>query len=315
MTQNGRTADPQRFKTPSLETVASIVVRETGSSVSQVDPLEHGSVNRSFLVTTETTRLVARINESSELPRFQKEAWAIAHALAAGVPVPEVVAFGTDHELSYIIESYIDGRRGDGVLSAKRTAMWREIGRLLRRIHTVSVAGFGEDFADMTSGGSANWERYLDYNIGALTPADPLLTRGILTTSDQERLRRSFEGLRGLPTNFGLSHGDMSASNVIDGNDKLHVIDWGEANAHFVPHFDLGVILEDSLESSSPELRQLLEGYGLDEAAFRALLPDVIALRTLIRIDKIRWAIDQQPERAQARVADLKRFEERVGAK
>jgi fructosamine-3-kinase len=314
MTQNGRPADPQRFKTPSPERVASIVVRETGSSIRQVEQLDHGSVNRSFLVTTGTTRVVARINEFGELPRFQKEAWAITQASTAGVPVPNVVGVGNDQELSYIIESYIDGRRGDVIPSAERPAMWREIGRLLKRIHTVSVAGFGEDFADMTSGGATNWERYLDYNLSALTPADPLLARGFLTTSDQDKLRRSFEGLRGLPRHFGLSHGDVSPSNVIEGNGGLHVIDWGEANAHFVPHFDLGIILEDSLDSSSPEFGQLLEGYGLDEAAFRALVPDVIALRTLIRIDKIRWAIDRRPERAEARAADLKRFEERVGA-
>ena len=75
-----------------------------------------------------------------------------------------------------------------------------------------------------------------------------------------------------------------------------------------MPHFDLGIIIEDSLDVRSREFDQLLVGYGLDQASFEALSPDVRALRLLIRTDKIRWALDRRPDRLAARSRDLFRF-------
>jgi aminoglycoside phosphotransferase (APT) family kinase protein len=211
-----------------------------------------------------------------------------------------------------MIESYVEGPSGDTFSAGEQRSAWREIGTLLKRIHTVPVGGFGEELRDMSHGGSTNWNHYLDYNLAALGDNDPLLTKEILDKSTQQRLKSSFEKLKSIPMRFGLSHGDMSLKNVISHGGRLHVIDWGEANAHFVPQLDFGVILEDSLDSGSPEFAQLLAGYELDLDGFEALESEINALRLLIRTDKVRWALDRKPERVAGRASDLKRFMERV---
>jgi len=313
MTPQARSGDPLPFKVPSHDTVASIVARDLNSSVETVDEVAvQGGVSRTFVARTPGRQLIVRVNEAAELSRFQMEAWAIGHAAAADVPGPQVASVGIAGELAYMIESYIEGPSGDRLSGAEQRSAWREIGRLLKRIHSVPVGGFGEELTDMSGGGSTKWDRYLDYNLSALDDNDPLLAQGIVDKSTQQKLKASFERLRSIPKRFGLSHGDMSLKNVISRDGRLHVIDWGEANAHFVPHFDFGVILEDSLDRASPEFSELLTGYGLDLDGFQALEPEITALRLLIRTDKVRWALDRKPERFAGRAGDLKRFMKRA---
>lgn len=309
-----RPSDPLRFPIPTSDEIASIVAGNHGTSVLDVAEVKvQGGVNHTFLATTPDRRLIVRVNEAAELRRFQKEAWAIQHAAAVDVPVPEVAAVGVAAELAYMIESYVEGPSGNSLPPDGQRSAWREIGGLLKRIHSVPVGGFGEELSDLTEGGSANWARYLDYNLGALNDRDPLVEMGVLEPKTQGRLRASFEGLRDIPKTFGLSHGDMSLRNVISHEGRLHVIDWGEANAHFVPHFDFGIILEDSLDAESSEFVELLAGYGLDRPGFQLLKPYVEALRLLIRTDKVRWALERRPERLAGRARDLVRFMNRIG--
>lgn len=313
MTPSARSGDPLAFKVPNPDAVASIVARDLHGTVTRIAEVAvQGGVNRTFLATAADRQLIVRVNEAAELTRFQKEAWAISHSAAAGVPSPEVLSVGVDGDLAYMIESYVEGPSGDTFNAGEQRSAWREIGTLLKRIHSVPVGGFGEELADMSDGGSTNWDRYLEYNLSSLDDNDPLLAKQILDKSTQQRLKSSFAKLKSIPKRFGLSHGDMSLKNVISHDGRLHVVDWGEANAHFVPHFDLGVILEDSLDSASPEFAELLTGYGLDLRSFRDLEPDIHALRLLIRTDKVRWAMDRKPERLPGRINDLKRFMEQV---
>ena len=116
-----------------------------------------------------------------------------------------------------------------------------------------------------------------------------------------------FEDLARLPVRFSLCHGDPSPWNVIRGDDgELRLIDWGEAHAHVVPHFDLGVILDGRVDDQTPAFQQLLAGYGLDTAGYAAIRHQVWALRLLIATDKVRWAIARKPERTSAKVATLR---------
>jgi len=62
----------------------------------------------------------------------------------------------------------------------------------------------------------------------------------------------------------------------------VQVIDWGCAHGHLVPHYDLGVILAESLVEHGPEFVALLDGYGLDPTSFsREARADVFNLQAL----------------------------------
>ena len=100
-------------------------------------------------------------------------------------------------------------------------------------------------------------------NLGELTDRDPLLHLGLLDRDAQAQLRESFTDLTRGPTRLGLCHGDLSLKNVIVDDGSVQVIDWGCAHGHLVPHYDLGVILAESLVEHSPEFVALLDGYGL----------------------------------------------------
>lgn len=288
--------------------VERIIRQHVGAAVTAVRPLPSG-VNDVVLVSCGQRQLIARFNVAAELGRFRKEAWCIDRAAEVRVGGPEVLGVGTDGPYAFMVESYVAGRRADAMPAAAQGQIWRDLGGLLRRVHAVPVGGFGEELADLTDGGGygANWERYLGFNLSALTPADPLLEIGGFDDATQARLRRTFETLTRATLRFGLCHGDPSLANVIlDADGALRLIDWGEAHAHVVPHFDLGGILQGGLDEHAAEFQAVLDGYGLDRAGYDAIRPQVIALRLLIATDKVRWAIDRKPERLRAKVETLR---------
>ncbi len=277
--------------------VDDLVDRHVGAPVTSAVPIKSG-VNQVLRLRAGDRRLIVRLNEPAELAQFQKEAWCIAQASAAGVPGPDVLAIGVEGPFAYMLEADVPGRRGDELCQAEQVSTWRKLGSHLQRINEIPMPGFGAELLHMTIGGEAAWRRYLTYNLGELTPDDPLLRSGVLTKQDHERLRKDFEALAQASLRFGLSHGDFSLFNaIVDDDGEPTVIDWGEAHAHVVPHYDLGIILQVSLTEDSPGFAALLAGYGLDQNDYEAIQPEVAALRLLVATDKVRWARDRRPDR------------------
>lgn len=279
----------------------SVVERVVGAHLAApVTDVRHipSGVNEVFLVSCAQQQVVVRFNVPAELGRFHKEAWCITRAREVGVEGPQVLAVGIADGYAFMTQSYVPGRRGDALSDHLRQKMWRDVGNYLRHIHSIPVGGFGEELSDLTvDDGGAAWRRYVTYNISSLTPSDPLLGKGVLDRTSHALLGLAFARVAEADLRFGLSHGDPSPWNVILGDDGvLHVLDWSEAHAHVVPHYDLGVILNGRLEEGSPEFGELLEGYGWDAADYTKIRREVLDLRSLIATDKVRWALDRKPE-------------------
>ena len=291
-----------------LSVVERAVRPHLAAPVTDVKQVPSG-VNEVFLVScADQQQVIARFNIASELARFQKEAWCIARAADVGVEGPTVLAVGTKDGHAFMIESFVAGRRGDMLAAEERPRMWRDIGWHMRRIHDIPVGGFGEELLDLTAvDGGAAWRRYITYNLSSLASADPLLDKGLLNRESQALLRETFARLAAAELRFGLSHGDPSPSNVIRGADAvLRVVDWGEAHAHVVPHYDLGVILNGGLDDQSAEFGALLDGYGWDATAYAVIRQEVMDLRLLIATDKVRWALARKPQRFADKAKTLK---------
>ena len=275
----------------------------TGATIADVTPVVgRGDVNQVYVVTTgDGARFVVRSNERAELDRYHKEAWAIEHAGAAGVLVAPVLAMGGVDERAWMLQPLLRGTPGDEIGPGKREQVWRGIGRQMRRIHAVPVAGFGETLSDLATGSEASWHRYLAYNLGELTSSDPLLGLGVLDRAAQKHLSGLFEYLATRPVRLGRCHGNLSLQNVIVRDRSVQVIDWGCAHGHFVPHYDLGVVLADRIGEDTAEFAALLDGYGIDPSSFRRDMRfDVLALRALEAVDKVRWALDRNRARLPA---------------
>ena len=288
---------------PNHSLACRVVSAHTGAAIADVKSvIGRGEVNDVCIVTTgDGAKFVVRSHERTELARYRKEVWAISRAAAAGVAVAPVLASGQTAELAWMLQPLLPGTPGDELEPDTHERVWRSIGQEMHRIHGVPVGGFGETVHAMTAGGRAGWREYLAYNLGELTDRDPLLHLGLLDRDAQAQLRERFTDLTRGPTRLGLCHGDLSLKNVIVDDGSVQVIDWGCAHGHLVPHYDLGVILAESLVEHSPEFVALLDGYGLDPTSFsREARADVFNLRALEAVDKVRWALDRNPTRLPA---------------
>lgn len=275
-------------------------------SIVNIQPVaKAGEVNQVFVISTPTQKIIARVNDTGELDRFKKEQWCIKHAAQAGVKGAEVLDVGSSDEYAYMLMSYIEGERADQE-GVDVNAVWQMIGEYARKIHNITVEGFGESLEDMTSGSLKKWRDYLEYNITSLGENDVLLKNDIITLEQSDLLREHFTKLARLNVRLGLSHGDLSLDNVIVSEDKeVVLIDWGSAEGHLVPHYDLGVILNDSLSDDSEEFMQVLKGYGMTQAEYDGIRSQITSLMLLIAVDKVRWAIDRSPQSLEAAITHL----------
>lgn len=295
--------------------IDALVDRHLASPATGIVAIKSG-VNRVFRMMAGNERVIVRLNDLAEIPRFRKEAWCIERAASVGVPGPKVLAVGTQGRYAYMLETDVPGLRGDELRQQEQLSTWQMLGALLRRLHAISLPGFGDELARMTTGGGEHWARYLAYNIDQLTPRDPLLEMGVLAKHEQNRLRTQFHALARTPLRFGLSHGDCSLVNAIVGDGGLTtIIDWGEAHAHVVPHYDIAVIQQVSLRDDSPGFAAMLHGYELEWSTYEAIRPEIVALRSLVATDKVRWARDRRPDRLAEKVKALRRELEPGGSR
>ena len=289
--------------------ITSSVLEEPLVEVTPV--ISKGCVNKVFIVDAVNRKVVVRMSDRDEaLDEYSKEAWCIEHAAALGVLVPSVISVGRSEGNAYIIQSYIAG--ADGIDSpAPKLGIWRQLGKYARLIHSIGVHGFGLRLSDITQGDARkSWLQYLESNIESLTENDPLIKLKVLTPLQSKLLREVFADLRGREFTFGLNHGDISLKNIIvDKSGKVHLIDWGSAEAAIVPHHDLIEMLMMNMMKGDPtdaEIRALLDGYGISPAEFKQMMPELESLLALRSVDYLRGAIASNDEDLDALVLRAK---------
>jgi aminoglycoside phosphotransferase (APT) family kinase protein len=107
------------------------------------------------VVTASGTRLVIR-GEADEGNGLDQEAWFLARARQAGVPVPEVLWLGavdtTAGQRMVMVQAAASGRAMrvalPGMSAGQRSAVARSCGQVIARLHSVQVGGFYRRHAD-----------------------------------------------------------------------------------------------------------------------------------------------------------------------
>ena len=279
-----------------------------------VRPIGQGSNNKNFLVETANGRVVIKLSLAHRRHRalqdYRKERWCIEQSAALGVPGPSVLSVDEIDGTAFMIETFVEGINGKQA-KGDRTAIWRKLGEYTKLTHSIKVTGWGEDFFDdRPDGQRASWLRFLDYNIQSLTDDDPLIGFGVLSRHQAPLVRRLFEPLRDKTFRFGLNHGDLALWNtLVEPSGKISLLDWGSAEAHIVPHFDLLYVIRQHLWDGTPTVEEMAafrQGYGLSDDAYERLKPELDGLFLLIRFDKLRWAIDRNPSRIEEYVGRAK---------
>jgi len=298
-------ADPMDPKPNDSAVASDIAAAFLRERVRSVRPIGQGSNNKNFLVETANGRAVVKLSHEHRRHRalqdYQKEKWCIEQSSALGVPGPSVLSVGEAGGNAFMIETFVEGVNGKAI-EGDRSAIWRKLGEYAKLTHSIKVTGWGEDFFDDRPGGQqASWLEYLTYNIESLAAGDPLIDLGVLSREQLPVARRLLEELCDKTFKFGLNHGDLALWNtLVEPSGKINLLDWGSAEAHIVPHFDLLYVLRQHLRDGTPTIEEMAafrQGYGLSAEEHERLKPELDCLFLLIRFDKLRWAIDRNPSR------------------
>jgi aminoglycoside phosphotransferase (APT) family kinase protein len=282
--------------------LATQIVAETlERDVREIAPiLGLGSVNKIFVAKTSAESIVVRLCQLEDAQRalafYEKEAWCIGAAAGLGIPGPAVLAVGSWDGRPYILESLVPGINGEA-WPADQLAIWRALGGYAKLIHSVRLDGFGETLAGFRAGhAQAEWEKFVTYNLDSLTRDDALMQLGVYQPEQAGQIRGLFSALRDAPFVFGLNHNDLAPRNtVVDENGQVSLLDWGSAEAHIVPHYDFIALLREQ-DPTGSEMQAFRQGYGLAEAEFARLLPELRRLLLLKEFDLTRWAIARRPD-------------------
>ncbi|WP_395094819.1 aminoglycoside phosphotransferase family protein [Armatimonas sp.] len=254
-----------------------------------------GSVNEIFVAQFPKKRIIIRLPKPEDRERadsfYAKELWCMEQAALLGIPGPSVLAQGTHDGWPYQIQSFVEGTNGEQS-TLDTTVLWQTLGEYAKRFHEITLTGFGETLPEFLAGdGNAGWERFLTYNLASLTKDDLLLELGVYSTHQRDEVHTRFTALQKRSFLFGLCHGDLAPRNTILAPDgQLFLLDWGCAEAHLIPHYDL-------LNIPTEHQTAFLDGYGWPVAERGVLFAEVETLALLKSFDLVRWAIDRCPIR------------------
>ncbi|MCG5215482.1 aminoglycoside phosphotransferase family protein [Streptosporangium sp. KLBMP 9127] len=220
--------------------------------------LAGGIDNRIYAV--DSGNLIVRIRRGDRPARFASAAWAAGEMAAIGMPVPTVIWYDED----LCIETrcpgsplWCAGVSPDGLAAAV------EAGKLLRRVHTITVRGFGR--LDRTGTGPHPSARAW---LVALPP-DPVADLSRLLARARQALAAGAVLLPDGPSR--LLHGDLTARHVIvDGGEVTGLVDLESVRGGD----PLAEIAGWSLQEPPPLTDALLSGYfttSPDQAAVTTL--------------------------------------------
>jgi aminoglycoside phosphotransferase (APT) family kinase protein len=242
---------------------------------------------------------------------FEIEAWAANTARAAGLPVPEVRHVDLTRTRLPVDLEIIEAAPGVPLADAPAPVPLAALGRAVRRLHEVAMAGFGlllPDGSGPPRGACDSWPEFLCTNLEAHVAAcrhDGALTAA--EAADALACHRDAEA--GLGAHSGaLLHGDLANRNVLIADGRLSaVLDWEDSLAGD-PIFD--VACWGTFVGNHERRAEFLAGYAdapalPEDAEFRYWLYYLrIMLAKTVHRRRFGWAAtDRIPASARLRPA------------
>lgn len=235
---------------------ATSITRLTGASGSDV-----------FAVDTAERSLVVKLFPTDHSWKLRKElhVYELLDERSVDVPAPRVVAAHPDEQV--LVLERVDGLSTDHVTDADAPQLYRELGRLLARLHTIELEEFGYLLADGVFEPRPTNLDYMRSQFGrrlaefAAHGGDAALGHAIAEhVADREEL------LVG-PGTAVLCHNDCHEGNVVVSidNDRVTVTGWFDfENAVAAdPLLDLAKTVAYSGRDRSVITEALAEGYGV----------------------------------------------------
>jgi aminoglycoside phosphotransferase len=280
-----------------------------------------GIVNDIVIVSMKNNKSVIRMNaDPTAFQTYEKERWCMDKATTQGISGPSVLSLGRHEDTAYMIQTFVEGENGQDSQQDKRHA-WRVLGQYAKRIHSIDVKGFGEILADAVKGEfkapihenyDGTWVSFIKYNMESLSQDDALIGLGVFNFQQSQQIKELFKSLLNIHFKFGLNHGDLSLKNIlVDQNGAVALLDWGSAEVHIVPHWELIQLTGCQLRqdyADNIDIDAFLAGYGISRNQFEKMHRELNILLLLQAIDKLRWAIDCSPQC----IPEFSRYAEKV---
>jgi hygromycin-B 4-O-kinase len=228
-----------RDQQPHIDTVKRLVRDRLGSEADAITTLTGGFFSQAFAFAAAGRPYVIRLNtEVHAVESFAKDDYAWRHFASPELPIPRIVATGTEKDTHWAISERMPGRTLAACAPAERRAVLPELLDTLDAIGRVDVSG-SNGFGDWDGNGTGRFARWLDFLASA---ADNHLDgfyanwHGYFDSSFLERdlyervYRRMMQLATQIPDQRALVHNDYQFENVLsDGATITGVIDWANA--------------------------------------------------------------------------------------
>lgn len=198
--------------------------------------------NHIFLAEAPGAKIVIRLTNPTYFPALKRSTQAVAAALNARLPAPEILLTGISMvPFGYQVLEYVEGQSGDKYKGDK-IAVWSEAGYLARQINQIATHGYDNDLF-LPAWQQPSWRDFISQSTdkqmkfyrryrlpGSLKP--------IFNKQELKIMRGYLDSLPDISQRPCLVHLDYSLRNMIlDDNGQIKaVIDWDSANSYPQPH-------------------------------------------------------------------------------
>jgi hygromycin-B 4-O-kinase len=250
--------------------VRKLVSEVYTDQILSIEKARDGETNQVYIIHTapERSDLVIRISEDqTKINDYIKEQWCMSRARESGVPVPQVLEVSNSIvPYPYSVLKFKKGTPGNKN-TKNREELWRQMGELLAKIHSIKTKGYGStfDWSHNRLSKYKSWEDYLVMHFKIDEVVRFLSDTRILSTKATKRIKqvtRDFRTWRFKPV---LCHNDFLTKNVLlsaNGNITT-VLDWELAvSSH--KYRDIGKTVRHLMWLGEHDLLPVfLKGYGI----------------------------------------------------
>ena len=215
--------------------VKSVIPEVLGIKVKSLERISQGEVNYVYKVETERQMLLVRIARYKNWPDIRKLGWIFNKLEEKGISHPKILFSDTSSKyfrFGFMITEWVDGKDGmslirEGTLSRKMAV--GKIAETLRKVHKVSIDGFGK-FNGNGKGEYTTWEEslfsFLEDSKYRKAAGDGVYKENLNEKGIQE-MKKIIKKLNYQPKPV-LTHQDTTPENAIF-NGGVTLIDWDNA--------------------------------------------------------------------------------------
>ena len=215
--------------------VKSVIPEVLGIKVKSLERISQGEVNYVYKVETERQMLLVRIARYKNWPDIRKLGWIFNKLEEKGISHPKILFSDTSSKhfrFGFMITEWVDGKDGMSLIREGNLSRKMAVGKIaetLRKVHKVSIDGFGK-FNGNGKGEYTTWEEslfsFLEDSKYRKAAGDGVYKENLNEKGIQE-MKKIIKKLNYQPKPV-LTHQDTTPENAIF-NGGVTLIDWDNA--------------------------------------------------------------------------------------